>query len=128
MFLHRLQMFLKIDELKNFANFLEKHLCWSLFFKCVATVFNLIKNRLPKFKYLEIQKILELFQTTSQESLFYTEYFALCEKCPNTKLFLARIHSECGKIWTRNNSVFEYFSRSFAYFYRHLGWYLVCTK
>ena len=29
----RLQMFFKIGLLKSFANFTEKHLCWSLFFK-----------------------------------------------------------------------------------------------
>ena len=34
------------------------------------------------------------------------------EKCPNTELFLVRIQSECGKIRTRNNPVFEHFSRS----------------
>ena len=36
----------------------------------------------------------------------------LREKCPNTELFQVRIQSECGKIRTRNNSVFGHFSRS----------------
>ena len=44
----------------------------------------------------------------------------LREKCPNTQFFLVfstlylslRIQPECGKIWTRKNSVFGYFSRS----------------
>ena len=34
------------------------------------------------------------------------------EKCPNTELFLVRIQFECGKMRTRNNSVFGHFSRS----------------
>ena len=49
--------------------------------------------------------------------------YALHEKCPNTELFLVRIfhirtkygeilQSECGKIRTRNNSVFGHLSRS----------------
>ena len=33
-------------------------------------------------------------------------------KCPNTEFFLVRIPSECGKIWTRKNSVFGHFSRN----------------
>ena len=33
-------------------------------------------------------------------------------KCPNTQLFLVGIQSECGKIRTRNNSVFGHSSRS----------------
>ena len=33
-------------------------------------------------------------------------------KCPNTQLFLVGIQSECGKIRTRNNSVFGHFSLS----------------
>ena len=38
---------------------------------------------------------------------------SLCEKCPNTELFLVRIFlSEYRKIRTRNNSVFGQFSRS----------------
>ena len=36
----------------------------------------------------------------------------LRKKCSNTELFLVRIQSECGKIRTRNNSVFGHFSRS----------------
>ena len=36
----------------------------------------------------------------------------LFEKCPNTEFFLVRILSECDKIRTRKNSVFEHFSRS----------------
>ena len=50
--------------------------------------------------------------------------YALREKWPNTELFLVRIfphsdwirrirrHPKCGKILTRNNSMFEHFSRS----------------
>ena len=53
----------------------------------------------------------------------------LREKCPNTELFLVhifphsdwkvslRIQSECGKIRTRNNSVFGHFSRSVGFLY-----------
>ena len=36
----------------------------------------------------------------------------LREKCPNTELFLVRIHSEYRKIWTKNNCIFGHFSRS----------------
>ena len=39
----------------------------------------------------------------------------LCEKCPNTEFFLVPIQSECGKIRTRINSVFEYFSRNVVF-------------
>ena len=37
---------------------------------------------------------------------------SLREKHPNTELFLVRIQSKCGKIRTRNSSVFGHFSRS----------------
>ena len=40
------------------------------------------------------------------------ESHLLREKCPNAELFLVRIQAECGKIRTRNNSVFRHFSRS----------------
>ena len=41
----------------------------------------------------------------------------LCEKCPNTEIFLvriSRIRTEFGKIRTRKNSVFGQFSRSIS--------------
>ena len=41
-----------------------------------------------------------------------------CVKCPNTEFFVVRIfriQSECRKIWTRKNSVFDHFSRSDSY-------------
>ena len=42
---------------------------------------------------------------------------ALRENCPNAELFLVRFfqQSECGKIRTRNNSVFGHFSRTASY-------------
>ena len=45
---NHLQMFFKIDVLKNFAKFTGKHLCWSLFFNKVAdhNHATLLKNRL----------------------------------------------------------------------------------
>ena len=55
-----------------------------------------------------------------------TQYMwhTLPEKCPNTELFLVRIQSVCGKIWTRNNLVFGHFSCSDIlanlYIYTHL--------
>ena len=60
-------------------------------------------------------------QTFNSEISSYN--YALHEKCPNTELFLVRIfrirtkygeilQSECGKIRTRNNSVFGHLSRS----------------
>ena len=36
--------------------------------------------------------------------------FVHCVKCPNTKFFLVRIQSECGKMPTRKISVFGHFS------------------
>ena len=44
--------------------------------------------------------------------------YTLREKSPNTEFFLVRIiHSECGKIRARKNSVFGHFSRSDNFFY-----------
>ena len=52
------------------------------------------------------------------------KYYTLREKWPNTEFFFwsvfhsewnLRIQSECGKIWTRKNSVFGHFSLSDKY-------------
>ena len=48
-------------------------------------------------------------------SVFELQYRRCVKKCPNTELFLVRIHSECGKIRTRKNSVFGHFSPSAYY-------------
>ena len=50
-----------------------------------------------------------LFFVFEQDS---SEEATLREKCPNTEFFLVRIQSECGKIRTRKNSTYRYFSRS----------------
>ena len=43
----RLQMFFKIDVLKSFANFIGKHLCWSLFWDADSFCLNIIFFSLP---------------------------------------------------------------------------------
>ena len=45
---------------------------------------------------------------------FQCSYFktSLCEKCPNTQIFLVRIQSEYRKIRARKNSISGHFSRS----------------
>ena len=48
-------------------------------------------------------------------SVFELPYRCCVKKCPNTELFLVRIHFECGKIRTSNNSVFGHFSPSAYY-------------
>ena len=47
----------------------------------------------------------------SSLNFFASTVHAQREKCPNTEFFLVRIQSECGKIWTRKNSIFGHFSR-----------------
>ena len=54
-------------------------------------------------------------------SVFELPYRRCVKKYPNTELFLVRIHSECGKIRTRNNSVFGHISPS-AYYSIHQVW------
>ena len=55
-------------------------------------------------------------------SLSFMFCCCLCSvKCPNTELFLVGIQSECGKIRTRNNSVFGHFSRSVYLIFFYFG-------
>ena len=44
----------------------------------------------------------------------------MSEEYPDTEFFLVCIQSECGKIWTSNNSVFGYFSHSDCFLDRFL--------
>ena len=45
----RSQMFLKIDVLKNFANFTGKHPCWSLFLIKLQAFFNEVSCEISQF-------------------------------------------------------------------------------
>ena len=76
-------------------------------------------------------KIITSLSVGTKSAQFIYSFLTLREKCPNTELFLIhifphsdwigrdlrslRIQSECGKIRTRNNSVFGHFSHSASY-------------
>ena len=71
------------------------------------------------------------------DKVLNTPLQSLCEMCPNTEFFpyfspfglnteryeiSLRIQSECGKIWTKKNSVFGHFSRSEWYSTNIVPW------
>ena len=89
--------------------------CKTLRVKCPDTEFFLVRI----FLHLD-QRKLRIWTLFRKERKIE---FSLREKCPNAELFLVRIlpysdfvslriQSECGKIRTRENSVFGNFSRS----------------
>ena len=64
----RSQMFFKIDFLKNVANLIGKHLCWSLFYKFVGLkAYNFIKK---KFQH----RCFPVKFTTYLRTRFFTEH------------------------------------------------------
>ena len=68
----RSQMFFKIDDLGNFANFLGKHLCWSLFL-IKFQAYNFIKKRLQQRCFpKKFAKFVYLFSQNNSGRSFLT--------------------------------------------------------
>ena len=97
------------DKISFYEIILQKHeLICSIHHKIIQT----LATGMFKLKhdlYSEINRSIFIKGTNCCYNLSYKA--ALCEKCPNTELFLIRIQPKYRKIQTRNNSVFGHFPR-----------------
>ena len=98
------------DKISFYEIILQKHeLICSIHHRIIQT----LATGMFKVKhdlYSEINRSIFIQGTNCCYNLSYKA--PLCEKCPNTELFLVRIQSKCRKIQTRNNSLFGHFPRS----------------
>ena len=92
--------------LQPLTNFPKK-----LHLRCL-TRFMLLVSFDTTLKTSENQRFSDVFRGYRRRPVTWNRLTGTVRKCPNTELFLVRIQSECGKIRTRNNSIFGHFSRS----------------
>ena len=99
-----MELFAKIDEI------CVKHLRWRFFRKYLTDGIS-VKHLIGAF-HESVNLFREKFHLRWLTRFRMCLCISLCEKCPNTELFLVRIFLYADWIRTRNNSVFGHFSRN----------------